>query len=339
MITVLLALHMVAAAQHADPFAFFQPEVTITADDRSQLDRGLPIAHVLPSKDLDVAVVAIVPVHIDPDRLVAWVRRIELLKKSRYVLTIQRFSDPPCVDDLKALALDDDELKGMVECQPGDCGMKLSAAEMAQFRRVPIDSGGVWKQTLQDRFRAGVLGRVAAYRAGRAVAPYVDHRDQIDPLREFAGLVDRTPFLAARLPAFAAYLRGAPGSPHPGVESFLYWSKERIANKAIISVTHVNVLRGDEPGLPEVLVVGKQISATHYLNASMGITALMRGEPGGPNYLVYVNRSELDVLRGMFGPIIRHFIQSRLKGEAAAVLDGLRERLESGDPPRTTPEP
>jgi hypothetical protein len=59
----------------------------------------------------------------------------------------------------------------------------------------------------------------------------------------------------------------------------------------------------------------------------------MRGEPGGPNYLVYVNRSQVDVLHGMFAGIIRWFMQRRLKAEAANVLQGLRRRLESGEPP------
>jgi hypothetical protein len=60
----------------------------------------------------------------------------------------------------------------------------------------------------------------------------------------------------------------------------------------------------------------------------------MRGEPGGPNYLVYVNRSQVDVLHGMFAGIIRWFMQRRLKAEAATVLQGLRRRLESGEPPQ-----
>jgi hypothetical protein len=82
-----------------------------------------------------------------------------------------------------------------------------------------------------------------------------------------------------------------------------------------------------------VLVAGKQIFCTHYVNASLGLTALMLGERGGPNYLVYVNRSEVDVLHGMFGGIIRWFMQRRLKAEGANVLQGLRRRLESGEPP------
>jgi hypothetical protein len=95
----------------------------------------------------------------------------------------------------------------------------------------------------------------------------------------------------------------------------------------------VSIVRGYDPDLPDVLVAGKEIFSTHYVNASLGVTALMRGDLGGSNYLVYVNRSEVDMLHGMFGGLIRWFMQRRLKAEAANVLQGLRRRLESGEPP------
>ena len=95
MFLALLALQVLAAAPNTDPFAFFQPSVTLSMDDRRQLDRGEPIARVLPGQDHEIAVFAAVRVDIDGDRLVAWMRRIEELKKSAYVLAIGRFSDPP----------------------------------------------------------------------------------------------------------------------------------------------------------------------------------------------------------------------------------------------------
>lgn len=118
----------------------------------------------------------------------------------------------------------------------------------------------------------------------------------------------------------------------PEVESFLYWSKERVAGKAIISATHVNMLRGRDPRLPDALVAGKGIFATHYVSASLGVTTVIRGEPGASNYLVYLNRSDVDMLGGVFSGLVKWFMRRRLKAEAATVLQGLRRRLESGEP-------
>lgn len=64
----LLALQALTSVPLADPFAFFQPSLTITADDRRQLDRGEPIARVLPGNGLEVAVFAAVRVDVDGDR-------------------------------------------------------------------------------------------------------------------------------------------------------------------------------------------------------------------------------------------------------------------------------
>jgi hypothetical protein len=333
MFLTLLALQFLATAPGADPFAFFQPSATITTDERGRLDRGQPIARVLPGRDLEVAVLAAVPVDIEGDRVVAWMRRIEELKKSSYVLAIGRFSDLPRIEDLAGLTLDDEELSEIRMCRPGSCGLKLAASEMTQLQKAAAGREGDWKSAVQDAFRRVVLERTQTYLATGDVAAYDDQQSHVWPATRFASILDHSVFLAEHLPRLAAHLRGYPSTVAPGVESFVYWSKERLASKAIIGITHVSIVRGHDPGLPDVLVAGKAIFSTHYINASLGLTAFMRGDPGGSNYLVYVNRTEVDMLHGMFGGVIRWFMQRRLKAEAANVLQSLRRRLESGEPP------
>ena len=330
--SVLLALQIASAATSVDPFVFFQPSVTITADDRRQLDRGEAIARVLPGRDLQVAVFAAVPIDIDGDRLIAWVRRIEELKKSSYVLAIRRFSDQPRIEDLADLALDDEELSEIRACRRGHCAVRLSTSEMAQLQEAAAHAGSDWKAAVQQTFRRAVLERVLAYLASGRVTPYEDGKDPVRPETRFASLLDHWAFLVERLPRFAQHLRGYPLTAAPEVESFMYWSKERLAGKAVVSVTHVSIVRNHAAGLPDALVAGKEIYATHYFYASLGLTAIIRGEPGRNNYLAYLNRSEVDVLRGMFGGLIRWFVQRRLRDEAADVLNGLRRRLEGGNP-------
>ena len=94
--TALSAAALAAAPATAfDPFAFFRPSITVSADDRRELDRGEPIARIVRGADREVAVFAAVQVGIDGDRLVAWTRDIRGPKRSPYVLAIGRFSDPP----------------------------------------------------------------------------------------------------------------------------------------------------------------------------------------------------------------------------------------------------
>jgi hypothetical protein len=57
------------------------------------------------------------------------------------------------------------------------------------------------------------------------------------------------------------------------------------------------------------------------------------GTAGEPSYLVYVNRSSIDVLNGMVGSLARPIMERRLTRNAPAIVAGLRARLESGPPP------
>jgi hypothetical protein len=329
MLSVLLALQMAAVGQN-DPFAFLQPTVTITADDRKRLDRGEPIAHVLPTQDLEVAVVAIVPVHINGDRLVAWIREIDQLKRSPYVLAIHRFSNSPRLQDLDALTLDEVDLDDIRRCDSAHCGLKLSDGEIRSLQQAAAGRGPGWRSAVQERFRQLMLDRVEAYLARGRVSPDPSHATRSWSADAFARLVMHSDFLTAHAPQFADSLRAT--RPAPDIESFLYWSKERLARKAVVSITDVNIVRGRDPRDPDALIGGKEIFATHYLNASLGLTALLAGR-GGAHYLVYVNRSDVDALGGLFAGLTRFVIQRRLRADSIDVLERLRRRLESGGPP------
>ena len=321
-----------------DPFAFFRPSVDITKEERARLDDGLPISRVLPAKGLEVGVVAAIAVKADGDRLLAWERQIEEAKKSPYVVAIRRFSNPPRLEDLAALELDSGDVSGIRSCRPGNCELKLSAAEMEQLQRAEAQPNGDQAAAIQEEFRHIVLGRVQQYLANGHIPPDEDHRAEVQPGSRFAMLLDHTPFLEARLPQLAQDLRDFPLNADPEVESFLYWSKEHLARKPVISVTHLSIVRNHAPGMPDALLVGRDVFSTHYVDASLSVMALMRGDTTTKNYLVYVNRTEVDVLHGVMGGMIRHSVQAHLKS-ATKMMTDLRQKLESGPPPNTAPPP
>ena len=321
-----------SAQTGADPFAFFQPSVTITADERAKLDRGKPIAHALQARGTEVGLVAAVRVNTDGDRLVAWVRRMEEWKKNNHVLAVGRFSDPPRAEDLAGLELDSYDLAAIRSCRPGSCELKLSGLEMTQLQDAVEQSDADPGAAVQDAFRQMMLKRVQNYLTRGEIPPNEDHRNRVLPESRFESLLEHTPFLSDRLPKLAEDLRGYPTADEPGADLFLYWSKEHIARKAMVSVTQVTIVRNHRPDLPDALVVDRDIFSSHYINASLSVTALVCGGPGRPNYLVYVNRTDLDMLHGVFGGAIRWAIDRRLK-DASDVLEVMKRRLESGPPP------
>jgi hypothetical protein len=90
-------------------------------------------------------------------------------------------------------------------------------------------------------------------------------------------------------------------------------------------------MRTTAAGVPETFVISKQVFATHYKNGSVSVTAVAGS--GSTQYLVYVNRSHVDVLHGVLGGLVRRVIERRVREEAPGVLNALRVRLEGGDPP------
>jgi hypothetical protein len=98
-------------------------------------------------------------------------------------------------------------------------------------------------------------------------------------------------------------------------------------------VTHVSIVRSADPGVPEALVAAKQTFATHYMTGSLALTTITGGADRSPRYLMYLNRSRVDVLGGFFGGLVRRIMERRLRTEATDVVQGLRRRLEAREPP------
>jgi hypothetical protein len=324
---------------NVEPFAFLAPEVVVSTSDRRRLDRDETIVRTLRGDDGQVAVFAATRLKAPPEALVTWTRAIEELKRSKFVLAARRFSDPPALSDLDSLRLDPGDVERIRQCKPGDCAVKLSAPEIESLSRVASGAGADRDDPVQAAFKRVVLARVNAYRAAglAGLPPTVDRSKPARLDEAFAAILARSPYLM-RVPNVARWLEAYPGTADRSIESFFYWSKESYGSgKPVISVTHVGIARPEpDRGAPAVLVSGKQILATHYQGGSLGLTMVLRDGRTNVTYLVYLNRSRVDVVTGFFGGLVRGLLEGRLEREAPQIIRGLRARLESGKPPGGT---
>jgi hypothetical protein len=304
---------LLMAAVALDPFLFFQPTVRLEPRERETLATGRAVARTMPAPDGHVGIFAAVAADIDGARLVRWMRDIAALKRSPRVKEIGRFSDPPRIEDLEALTLDAADADEIARCRIPKCGVKLEPAEIEAIRRAMQRERTATGPGAQRAFREVVLARTRRYlEVGRRAVPVPQ-------------------FLLTNWPEVGRDVGEYPRRVVPGSERFLYWAKDDFGGKPIVSVTHVTIVRGDGEARPDVLVVGRQVFGTHYVNGAWSVTALMRSSPR--NYLAYVNQTEIDLLDSWYGGLVRRVVQRRLRDEAVGVLDGLRRRLESGDPP------
>jgi hypothetical protein len=295
---------------------------------------------MVPGTNHAIAVFSATAIQANGDRLIAWMRDIVALKRSEYVPAIGRFSDPPQLADLAALVLDDRDIDDVKGCRPARCGIKLAPIEIEQLQRAGQLSGAAGRRAVDEAFRRVVFRRVETYLAsGQPALPaYEDHGGFVSLQARFSALLEQSPFIRRRRPDIALALDQWPRAAAPQTESFLYWSKEQFGAKPMISVTHVMLLRQPEGStLPEAVVIAKQVFATHYTDGSLSVTAVIcdRAIPQ-QRYLAYLNRSDVDVLDGFWGGLVRRVLEHRLRSDAPAMLATLRHRLESGDPPRSS---
>ena len=113
-----------------------------------------------------------------------------------------------------------------------------------------------------------------------------------------------------------------------GTEGFVYWSKEKIGPRAIVSVTHAII---NPPREGSAAIATKQIYASYYSHASLGLTILLDRSTGDAprTRVIYVNRSRLDIFGGLFGGIKRALVRSRARDGAERTMGRVRERVES----------
>ncbi len=331
-ILCLAASRALAATPVDRALAFLQPAFRLTSGERQDLAKDRVVARVLPSERNGVAVIGVTPVKVAGRELLHASRDISRLRRSPEVLAMARLSNPPERSDFAGLALDDDDLESIRDCVPGDCGVKLSDDEMRELQTAAQGAG--WKDRLQQAFRAVMLARVRAYLEGGlgALPATHGHANVVDLARAFRSVLDEAPFIGQEAPALLWYLERRPADAPPGVEWYLYWSKEKYGGKPVVRVAHVAMMRvdGEGPG-PQSVVVEKQLFATHYIDAFLSVTTLSSGGPSMPNYLSYINCSRVDFLGGFFGPIKRAVARREIESYLKKILAMARQRLEATD--------
>jgi hypothetical protein len=313
----------------------FLRQVGLPEAELSKAEAGRVVAKGLPTKEQrEVAVAGLAYVQAPLDDFVTAFRDIASFKRSENVLEIAQFSDPPRMEDTSGLTLEPDDIDALRTCKVGDCDLRLPARVIRQ-----LGEEVSWSARDRDE-RATAVARqllveyVRAYLAG-GDASLSEYDDTTRPLRlvdEFASIMQASPYLAAHAPGFAVHLERFPHDRLPGADDFVYWSKERFGLKPVLSVTHVTIYRREHAGLPEVLISSKQIYASRYFDASLGLTvaAATSADASKPGFfLLYVNRSRANALKGGFSGLKRSVVGRRARQGMDQNLLRVRARLEA----------
>ena len=163
-----------------------------------------------------------------------------------------------------------------------------------------------------------------------SLGKYDDKSYSLTLAEELRPLLKPASFMYGYSPDFQKYLENFPqGRPENAaiLEDFLYWSKEDFGLKPVTSVTHVTIYKRSLGNESDVIVGSKGIYGSHYFDSSLGLTAFVQSQASEPprSYLIYVNRSRTDALRGFFGGWKRSLISGRVRDGAKKSMAARRQ--------------
>lgn len=297
-----------------------------SAAEIERVERGEPIAKVLDTDRREIAIVGAVRVKGSRERLFARYRDISNLR-NRVVLQAGAFSRPPRPEDLRDLTFEEYDLETIRECDPGDCGVRLSSESMARFQR-EVDWNAVdWRQRAGSLWRRLLSDQVAAYLSNGALGDYRNKATPLSVAGEFRELYRRSSDLEPEAPDLFVYLQRFPRAALPGAEDILYWSKDDFGLRPVTSITHLT-LKVPPAGTPADRpwwISTKQIYATHYFDGALGLIIAYDDGANG-FYMVCVNRARTRSLVSLTRTLVRSTVQRRSR---EALLNVLRETKSS----------
>jgi hypothetical protein len=329
--TLVLAAGASTRAEPEGLAAYLSSSFGFGTSDVARAARGQVVARTLPApEDREVVTAGVVRVRATPEFYVQRIEDIVNFKKSDAVLQIGQFSTPPRLDDVEALTLDASDIESLRECRVGRCGLQLTGDAIGRFkaidwraRNAAAEANRVMREVLVDHVREYLA-------AGSADMHYADKGSPFSVHQVFATLVETGDGGWHLFPTLRRHLTRFPHERSARADDLVYWSKEQVGRKTVVSVTHLATERLGSESPADYAVASRQIYGSHYFDASLGLTVLV-SDAAGPapgTYVVYVNRSRIDMFGGLFGGVVKRVVTSRARSTVATELERMRASLE-----------
>ena len=319
----LLAFALAASAARAQaPPRPFLKSVGFTAAEIASFDKGGVVTKILPTKeDLDAAVIGAVRVSASPDALIDKIRTLDVLKNAATVLQYGRFSDPPRIEDLAGLTIDDKELEDFEECKVGSCDLKLGAGAMELARKVDWKAKDAHAQASQLLKQAMIDGANAYLRSG-AMGLYVDNAAPESVVEGMNKILAESPYLVQYDAGLGKYVLEFPKTSLPGAETVLYWSKDKV-RKPVVSLHHLVIYKKPGATPSPYLVVDKHVYDSHYFLATVDFVGIVPEAEAAKGFsIIYLTRTRIDPPRSFRGTLL-----GKIKG---GMKDAIEARLKNG---------
>lgn len=203
------------------------------------------------------------------------------------------FGNPARASDAAALRLDPEDVKGLADCRPGACDVKLPAAPMREYQAALRQGGATSAQTLMREHLARYVNDYRL-RGRAAIVDYADRDIPVSAAQVFDSLLDESPVLLEYFPGFQNHLRDFPNAPLPGDTDVIYWASDRIPPLKPMTIL-VHAAYQEIPGRRLALLGEKQLYSSHYFDGELTLTSAA-ALADGRTLLVVIRRMHFDNL-------------------------------------------
>ncbi|HXI65886.1 MAG TPA: hypothetical protein VNH14_15405 [Gemmatimonadales bacterium] len=281
---------------------FLQQRIGVDQGQLAAIERGDAVVKVLETENKrDVAVFGIITVDVPRTFYVTRLQDFPNSLRARTRPHFGIFSTPASPADVADATVPAQDAHDVKKCKPGDCKIKMPAADMQRLQS-EIDWSADPGTQLNAYLRRRLVEYVTDYRKrGDSALVVYDDVGGVHASDAFAALLAQSPYVYQDFPSLRQYLTDYPHAELDGAHEVLFWADDSTSGlQPILSVTHQVVFAPSE--LPDMTVMAsKQIYANHYFEAVFDLTGIVdrTREDGKPGiYLVLLRRFRFDDLPG-----------------------------------------
>jgi hypothetical protein len=317
-----------------DVQTFFRQDIGLSQDQITAIRNGQPVTKTLPSRTpAEVFLFGSVYIHAAPESYVHFARDFDRLRKLPNYLALGVFSNPPQLSDLKDFSFDNDDIKALKNCKPGDCQLQMPASSIEEFHRSIDWSAANVNEQVNQFLQKRALQRLLTYQreGNQALGAYNDKRDAVVVPEQFAYMLSYSKALPERLPDFYQYLLAYPNAKPANVDDTFYWARVKFGLKPTLRVVQLVTMRGNPNDQVAYAIAEKQLYSSHYFETALDLSFCVRGsddttKPGF--YLITAMGSEQAGLTGPKGSIVRKEAVGRSVSNLRDALTTIKNTLE-----------
>jgi hypothetical protein len=334
-VTILIvAAVLPVSAQGPKLMKFFQDSVALTPDQIAAIRNGQPVAKNLPSRaPAEVFLFGAIYIHATPESYLKYAQDFDRLRELPNYLALGVFSNPPQASDLNNFSFDNDDIKALKNCQPGDCLIQMPTSSIEALQSsIDWSTPDVGDQ-VNRQLQKTALQRLLDYQqqGNPVLGVYNDKRDPTEVPQQFAYMLSYSKALPEHLPDFYQYLLDYPRAKPSNIEDAFYWARVKFGLKPTLRIVQMVTMHGHPSDPVAYAIAQKQLYASHYFETALDLSFCVRGsddskQPGF--YLIMAMGSEQAGLTGVKGAIVRKTAVGRSVSNLQNALRNIKTTLE-----------